>query len=120
MLILALALLGAKLDDPAPVAVSKLADPPAWSARVLPVALLEEAKPPTPKSSESAPKVPKPPAACPQMWQLTDRTGQRWTHADPAWLQTWVNQRNAAPVAPRYYAPVLQYGSPCANGSCPR
>lgn len=123
MLIIALALLSHKLDDPRP-ASTKLADPPAWTARVLPVSLREEAepepKPEPPPAPPVKPVAPKPPAASPQMWQLADRSGQRWQHTDPRWLQTWVNQRNAVTAQPRYYAPVLQYGSPCANGACPR
>lgn len=122
MLLLALALLGAKLDDPAPIA-GKLDDPPAFVRQVVTVALREEAKPapppkpPTPKPSESTPKVP--PAAKPVLWQLKDRSGRTWTHTDPRWLQTYVGQVNAS-LVPQYTAPVYQFGSPCANGSCQR
>jgi len=74
----------------------------------------------TPKSSDPAPKVPASASTTqPQLWQLKDRANRTWTHTDPRWLQTYVGRVNAA-LAPRYYAPVLQYGSPCANGACPR
>lgn len=117
MLILALALLGGKLDDPAPP-TSKLADAIAGLERALSVALREDVDP-TPKPSKSTPKLPSPPAALPRLWQLKDRSGRTWTHADPRWLQTYVGRVNAA-LVPRYTAPVYQFGSPCANGACPR
>lgn len=132
MLILTLALIGGKLDDPAPAipigpitASHKLDDPAGWPPRVLPVAFRDDepplAKAQTPKPSEPTPKVPSSTAAAapPKIWQLVDRSGQRWTHTNPQWLQIHVGRVNAA-LAPRYYAPVLQYGSPCANGACPR
>lgn len=113
-LLVALALVGGKLDDPVPPS-AKLADPPAWTARVIPASLRDESP-----ARKPAPQVlPKPPAAPPQLWQLRDRSGRTWTHADPRWLQTYVGRVNAA-LAPQYTAPVLQYGSPCANGACQR
>lgn len=38
--------------------------------------------------------VPQVQAPQPQLWQLADRTGQRWTHRDPAYLRAWVAHRN--------------------------
>lgn len=35
-----------------------------------------------------------PPAPAPQMWQLADRNGTVWQHADPAYLRAWVANRN--------------------------
>lgn len=34
------------------------------------------------------------PAPASQLWQLADRTGQVWTHRNPAYLQAWVARRN--------------------------
>lgn len=104
-------------DNPKPVAVraSWASDP--FARQALPVSLRADPKPEPVKPP--APVPPKPPAARPRLWQLADRSGQRWQHADPNWLKQWVAQRNAAMV-PQYTAPVLQFGSPCANGSCPR
>ena len=48
--------------------------------------------------------------APPQMYRLSDSSGQPWESTDPKWLQTWVGQRNAALANPRITPPVDNYG----------
>lgn len=145
--ILLLAVLSGKLDDPAPRASTsgptvthKLDDPAGWPPRDLPVAIKPDApesvkpKPepeppaksdPLPPAPKSQPQPSKPPAMpAPKVHFRKDATGKTWYHADLRWLETHVGQVNAS-LASRYYAapayqPVYQFGSPCANGSCPR
>lgn len=119
--ILLLAVFSGKLDDPAPisqaVASHKLDDPEGWPPRVVPVAM----RPAEHKPAQQSPAKPQstPPAAPPKLWQLKDRSGRTWTSPDPRWLQTYVGRVNAS-LATQYTSPVLQYGSPCANGACQR
>ena len=53
-------------------------------------------------------------SARPTLYQLTDAWGQRWTHADPAYLQAWVAQRNASAIRWTYPG-----GTVCGPGGCP-
>lgn len=79
---------------------------------------------PKPKITPTAYVEPDAPAApvAPTIWTLTDATGQAWTHADRAYLESFVASRNAVRyvVQPQYYAAGFAVGSACATGRCPR
>lgn len=64
----------------------------------------------------AAPAVP----AKPQLYQLTDRFGQGWQHADPVYLRQWVEQRNATVYTPNIYQQSLPMLGNCAGGRCSR
>lgn len=123
MLIIALVLMAAKLDDPTPIA-TKLADPPAWSSRVLPVALRVDLVASKVPAKPPAPKVPSPPIALPaNEWRpFTGNPAYEvlgHEDADGVFRYTASRLKTRAYAAP-VYRPVYQFGSPCANGSCPR
>jgi hypothetical protein len=78
-----------------------------------------ECTPPVAKPVVPPPKAP----AQPTTYRLADLGGKTWTHTDPVWLRTYVDQLNAQRAKPRHFVPAAgpsYYGSPCAGGQCPR
>ena len=70
---------------------------------------LDDPAPPTPPAPASPIFTPDPtpePAPAPVRYRMPDATGLVWEHADPAWLQTFVMDRNSHLVRA------------CVNGSC--
>lgn len=62
--------------------------------------------------------------APPQRYRLADSDRQFFTHADPAYLQRWIADRNAAMARPKAVEspkapPPAATLCPCATGECP-
>lgn len=69
----------------------------------------------------AAPQYSYAPPAAPQLYELADSTGQAFRHADPAYLQSWIAQRNIAMamVAAKATTPAACPEKSCALPSKP-